>query len=165
MKLSNLILAGVVGLVLQGTASAEIYESEDSEGVPEFSDAPTQGAEVVDLPATNLAEPPPAEAPGAAQESEPAPRQGEPAARSGEEGEGEYGNVYYGGDDDDDVRARRRLDEDRIDNALPGNPGPGRGPGVDPGYGVPGPGAQPRAGAMEGGEVHHEVHHEGGAHR
>jgi hypothetical protein len=140
MKYPKLILAGVFGLVLQGTASAQIYESEDAEGVPEFSDTPTQGAEAVDLPSTNLADAPPAGSAAPQEIEQAAPVAGGPAAGSvGGPVEGANGGVYYGGDDEDGVRAQRRLDEDRIDNALPGNPGPG----------------------VEAGEVHHEA----GGHR
>jgi len=124
MKLGKHILLGVFGLALQGTAVAQIYESTDAEGVPEFSDTPTAGSEVVDLQKTNVADEPP-EIPEA-----PQPEAQRPAAATATQagGEGEIGepsyDVYDGNYDDDDVRARRRVDEDRVDNALPGHNGP-----------------------------------------
>lgn len=140
---SRFIAVGLLGLVLQGTASAQIYESKDEEGVPEFSDTPTQGAEVVDLPGTNLVEPPVAQ-PAAPGQTQSAQDEEVPAAvGDGEQGEGVEGDVYYRGDEVDNPRVQRRVDEDRVDNALPGDPVPGDG--------APGPGA----GAP--GEVRHEA--------
>ncbi len=135
------VAVSLFGLLLQGTASAQIYESEDAQGVPEFSDTPTQGAEVVDLPETNLAEPPVAQ-PTAPGQTQSAQDQEVPAAvGGGEQGEGVEGDVFYRGDDVDDPRLQRRVDEDRIDNALPGDPVRGDA--------TPGPGAP--------GEVRHEA--------
>ncbi|MBP6700264.1 MAG: DUF4124 domain-containing protein [Halioglobus sp.] len=166
------IAAGLFGLALQGTASAQIYERTDAEGVPEFSDSPTQGdedtttqgAEVVDLPQTNVMDAPPEE-PAEAQASQQQQEQGQQesgqdtAGDDGEQGEGVDGDMYYG-DDADDVRAQRRIDEDRVDNALPGDPARGVGaPGV--GVGAPGPGVEPRP-AEEGGEPAEVRHAEGG---
>jgi len=124
ISISRLIATGLFGLVLQGAANAQIYGSEDTQGVPEFSDTPTQGAEVVDQPATNLATPP-EEQPAAPGQTQSAPPQASPAGAGGGQEEGVDGDAYYGGDDVDNPREQRRIDEDRIDNALPGNPGPG----------------------------------------
>lgn len=134
---ARFVALGLFGLVLHSTASAQIYESTDAQGEPEFSDTPTQGAEVVDLPETNLAEPP-AEQPAAPEQTRPAHEQGMPASDGGgEEGENVDGTVYYGGDEVDSPRVQRRVDKDRIDNALPGDPAIGDGaPG--PGVGAPG---------------------------
>jgi len=135
MNLAKYIFLGVVGLALQGTAVAQIYESTDAEGVPDFSDTPTSGAEVVDLPETNVVDAPP-DVPEAAQSEAPPPAPAAAGNSGGEIGEPSY-NVY-GGDydeDDDDVRARRRVDEDRVDKALPGDNGPGVGApdvGIEP---------------------------------
>ncbi len=131
---ARFVALGLFGLVLHSTASAQIYESRDAQGEPEFSDTPTQGAEVVDLPGTNLAEPPAAQ-PTASEQTRSAQEQEMPATDvGGEEGEDVGVSVYYEGDDVDDPRVQRRVDEDRIDNALPGDPvrsdaapGPGRG--------------------------------------
>lgn len=179
MRYSRWILAGVFGLVLQGTASAQIYESEDAEGVPEFSDTPTAGAEVVDLPATNVVEPPPAE-PATAPQPQSAPQQAAFPNAGGEQEEGADGVIYYGGGEDENVRAQRREDAARINNALPGEPGVGAGApgvGVEPGRGVgqPGPGVESGPGIGEpgvgvgepGGDMAgpHEMHREGGARR
>ena len=142
MKLSKWVVAGVLGLVFQATASGQIYESEDAEGVPDFSDTPTAGAEVVDLPATNLMNAPPAEAPAPPAEAPRAPVAHAPAAMDTEQGES--GAVHYGGDEEDNVRAQRRVNAERVENALPG---------VEPRA------AEGGAAAVEG----REVHHEGGA--
>lgn len=140
MKLAKCILLGVFGLALQGTAVAQIYESIDAEGVPDFSDTPTTGAQVVDLPQTNVADAPP-EVPEATESEAPPPA----AATAGDNGGeiiGEPSYDVYGGDyDDDDVRARRRVDEDRVENALPGD--------NRPGIGAPGVGIEPHP--VEGG--------------
>jgi hypothetical protein len=138
MTLARRILLGVFGLALQGTAIAEIYESTDTEGVPEFSDTPTAGAEVVDLQKTNVADEPP-DIPEAPQEEAARPAAAAPAA------EGEPGYEVYEGYNNDDERDKRRLEEGR----LPGN----REPGVEPHREVGEPGVHegPAAGHHVGG--------------
>ena len=139
MKLAKTLLLGVFGLALQGTATAQIYESKDAEGVPEFSDTPTAGSEVVDLQKTNLADEPP-DIPIA-----PPEENVRPAAAAAPSAVGEPVNEVYQGynnnnnDNDNDERAR-----DRVDHALPGDHRPviqphpvGGKPGVHKG---PGPG-------------------------
>jgi hypothetical protein len=157
MKLGKQILLGVFGLALQGTAAAQIYESKDAEGVPEFSDTPSAGSEVVDLQKTNVADEPP-EIPEMPQAEAQRPASPAPADNSG--GEGEIGepsyDVYGGAYNDEDVRVQRQVDEDRIDNALPGHNGPGVGaPGVGvephPVEGEPGRHEAPAGGAHVGG--------------
>lgn len=149
MKHARVILVGVLALALQGAANAQIYETEDAEGVPDFSDTPSQGAEVVDLPATNVMEAPAVGEAAPPAEDGAAPLPGESTAGGSGREEGDPGEVYYGGDDEDDPRAQRRIDEDRVDNALPGNPGPG--------VGAPGPGIEPGAGEVGRDAVHHEA--------
>jgi len=121
MKVKGMVLAAVLGLAWQGQVSAQIYESKDAEGVPEFSDEPTVGAEVVELPATNLEQAPAPEAPDAPPEqaSQPAPG----AETAGGTGEQDATYIYGGGADDEHVRAQRREDEKRLERALPGDPG------------------------------------------
>jgi hypothetical protein len=87
MNYSNLLVGGLLALLVQVSANAQVYESEDAEGVPEFSDSPTPGAEVVDIPSTNLMDAPEAEA----APSPAAPPQSAPVAGGGdtEAGEGE----------------------------------------------------------------------------
>lgn len=144
MKYSKLLAGGLLALLVQVSANAQVYESEDAEGVPEFSDAPTPGAEVVDIPSTNLMDAPEAEtapAPAAPPQSAPIAGDGD-----GDTGAGEGEGVYYygGGDDEDDVRAQRREDAERIERVTPGNAGPAEtGPG-------PGPEAGPGEGVYEG---------------
>ena len=135
MKLAKHILLGVFGLALQGAAVAQIYESTDAEGVPEFSDTPTAGAEVVDLPKTNLADEPPdiPEAPPA-EAARPANAAAVAPAAPGEPG---YG--VYDGYNNADERERRRLDKDRVEagdhrpivepRPAVGEPGVHKGPG------------------------------------
>tara|TARA_R110001599_G_scaffold353231_1_gene591085 strand:- start:173121 stop:173408 length:288 start_codon:yes stop_codon:yes gene_type:complete len=66
MNRAKWVLSGTFVLALQGTTSAQIYESTDAEGVPEFSDTPSSGSEVVGLQTTNVADKP-AETPEAPQ--------------------------------------------------------------------------------------------------
>lgn len=124
MNMAKWVLSGTFVLALQGTASAQIYESTDAEGVPEFSDTSSPGSEVVDLQTTNVADKPPEipEAPqAAAARAAPAPAN----AAGVEVGEPVY-DVYGGNyDDDDDARARRHLNKDRVENSLPGHDSPG----------------------------------------
>ena len=159
MTFSKLILVGVAGLALHGPVSAQIYESEDAEGVPEFSDTPTAGSHTVDLPETNLAEPPPAqEAPRAP--DHPAAPAGDATAGAPGAAEGVYGGVYYGGDDE--ARVRRGIDEDRIHDAVQQHP--------ESGLVAPAREGESRAREMEGAApVEHvergAVHHKAGGHR
>ena len=59
MNIAQSILFGTLTLALHGIVNAQIYESTDAEGVPEFSDTPSAGSEVVDLQQTNIADDPP----------------------------------------------------------------------------------------------------------
>jgi hypothetical protein len=140
MTLARRILLGVFGLALQGTAIAEIYESTDAEGVPEFSDTPTAGAEVVDLQKTNVADEPP-DIPKAPQEEAARPAAAAPAA------ENEPGYEVYDSYNNDDERDKRRLEEGR----LPGNGEPGVEPRRE--VGEPGVDRGPAAGAHPRGHV------------
>ena len=126
VKTSKTVLAGIFALAV-GTANAQIYESKDAEGVTEFSDTPSSGAEVVDLPATNVVDPvqEPQVPPAVEQQSMPA-AEGRVAGEAGSEAGGEAGGeelqpgyLYYGGDDEDDPRLQRREDAARVDNRLP----------------------------------------------
>ena len=62
MNYSKIFGAGFLALLMHLPASAQVYESVDADGVPDFSDSPEPGAEVVDIPSTNLMDAPPAEA-------------------------------------------------------------------------------------------------------
>ena len=113
----------MLGCVLQGTASAQIYESKDAEGVTEFSDTPTTDSELVELQRTNTAD----AVEGSAPEMAPAPEQmpagagGEGVVRGGGEEEGGPGYIYYGNDDDETgPREQRHEDAARIENRLSG---------------------------------------------
>jgi hypothetical protein len=155
MKYSKLIVGGFLALLVQASASAQVYETEDAEGVPEFSDSPAPGAEVVDIPATNVMDAPAAEPADEA----PAPSRPEQAMSEPDSfGAGQGEAVYYGGPDDEDVRAQRRLDEDRVERVMPGNDDRGvgaPGAGVEPHPAGPG---TPEAMRAPGGEAVHEAH-------
>jgi hypothetical protein len=122
MKTSKTILAGIFALAV-GTANAQIYESKDAEGVTEFSDTPSTGAEVVDLPATNVVDPvQEPELPPAVDQESMSAAEGRVAGEAGGEAGGEEsqpGYIYYGGDDEDDPRLQRREDAARVDNRPP----------------------------------------------
>lgn len=119
MTYSRLLVGGLLALLVQVPVNAQVYESEDAEGVPEFSDSPTPGAEVVDIPSTNLMSPPEAEAEAVPAPS--APQQAESAPGGDDPGAGEGQAVYYGGGDDEDVRVQRREDAERVEDVIPGN--------------------------------------------
>lgn len=122
MKIPNTVLACVLGFAVHATASAQIYESTDAEGVPEFSDTPTPGAAEIELPQTNVVTPVPVPpAPEVPEEAPAYPQEESPVAAEGgaEESEIEPAYIYYGGDDEPGPREQRREDAARIDNRLP----------------------------------------------
>jgi len=123
MNVSKTLAAAVLGFVLQGTASAQIYESTDAEGVPEFSDTPSTGAQEVDLSSTNLMGAP-ATAPAPDEE---AGAQAAPSRDRSRQEESVTAGDAYGADQSEEVRARRRLEEQRVDNALHGKGAAGAG--------------------------------------
>ena len=139
MKVSKLILLAAIGLVLPGLSSAQIYESKDAEGVPEFSDTPKAGAEVVDLQKTNVADEPPDIPVAPREEAAPAA-----AAAPGVVGEPAQ-EVYQGYNNNNDENARHRLDGDGVPGGLR--------PGVEPhpAGGKPGPHVAPHPGGHAGG--------------
>ena len=116
MKLAKILLLGVFGLALQGTATAQIYESKDAEGVPEFSDTPTAGSEVVDLQKTNLSDEPP-DIPVA-----PPEESVRPAAAAAPSAVGAPANeVYQGYNNNNNNNDNDESTRDRVDNTLPGD--------------------------------------------
>ena len=122
MKISKTFLFCLLGCLLQGTASAQVYESTDAEGVTEFSDTPTTDSREVELQPTNTADPVQDSAPemAPAQEQMPAGTDRGGVVRGGGE-EGEPGYIYYGNDDDETgPREQRREDAARIENRLSG---------------------------------------------
>lgn len=132
MSYLKICTISLVALALHGTAWAQIYETKDAEGNVEFTDSPpTEGAEVVDLPETNVADaPPPQEqAQPATEVVEQAPVQVNNTVNIQEDNDGYendgYGDVGYGDAGyDDDLARQRRLERESL-------PDPGR---VDPGY-------------------------------
>ena len=117
MNYSKVFLAGIVGMVLHGSASAQIYESKDDQGNPVFSDEATAGAgaEEVDLQQTNLADPPP-DVPEPAPAKEAASEQGGVAPSEAVPGEAGGQDYYYGGATDE---TRRRLEEEKRRRDIP----------------------------------------------
>lgn len=124
----------LVALALHSTAWAQIYETKDAEGNVEFTDSPaTEGAEVVDLPETNLADAPP---PEVQEESQPGTEVVEPApvqqnntviVNDGNDTGGYNNGAYDTEGYDDDVARQRALERENL--ATPGK--------VDPGYEMP----------------------------
>ena len=119
MNFSKSILVGVVGLALQGAASAQIYQSTDTEGVPEFSDTSSPGSAEVDLGATNIGDP--------VQATPEADPQESPAATAGRPQTVEQGQqvepTYYGDAIDDDG-LRAAAYEDQLGRERPGDDRP-----------------------------------------
>jgi Domain of unknown function (DUF4124) len=107
MKPSTVFLAWVIGLALSSAVSADIYESVDAEGNPVFTDTPSAGAEIIDLPQTNTADPAPDIAPPPERDdARPATAVQQEQEREQEQQGQDY---YYGGDEAD----RARLEEER----------------------------------------------------
>ena len=113
LKAFSILLAATA---LQPAAWAEIYETTDAEGNPEFSDTPTgPNAEAIDLQQTNIIDAPPAEP-----QEEAAPQtvveEQAPAQQNRtviiHDANNDQDEVY-----DDDLRRERELD--RIDPAAP----------------------------------------------
>ncbi len=57
MKIILQLFTGLAMTLAAALAQAQIYQSEDAEGNPVFSDTPTQGASKVDLPDANISDP------------------------------------------------------------------------------------------------------------
>lgn len=141
MDFKKLVFTGLLGATFAGTAIAQIYESVDAEGNKVFTDEPSIGAEVVNLPQTNTVDAPPdiPVAPPATEAEAPAPA----AAPQMEPGETEYvgsgdGDDYDGVYNGEDRRARDAEvihHNNRVDGSDEGAPGVGM-PG--PGMGAPG---------------------------
>jgi hypothetical protein len=120
----------LVALALHGTAWAEIYETTDAQGNPDFTDSPPDaGAEVINLPETNVIDAPP---PDPQQQSQPQTVESAPApvqqnntviVNDGNDDDGYDDGVY-----DDDLARQRAID--RAGAAPPGEI-------VDPGYEMP----------------------------
>jgi hypothetical protein len=120
----------LVALALHSTAWAQVYETTDAEGNPEFTDAPpTENAEVIDLQQTNVADAPQSEPQDEAQpdtvETEQAPQQENTTVNVNvNDGNDDYDDGAY----DDDLARQRAIE--RRDGAAPGEVG-------DPGYEMP----------------------------
>lgn len=131
MKYLTTVATCLVALALHGTAWAQVYETKDADGNPEFTDAPAaENAEVIDLQQTNIADAPRAEPQNASQpnavQAEQAPQQQNTTVNVNVNG-GYDTDGYDDGAYDDDL-ARQRAIERR--DAAPGEVG-------DPGYEMP----------------------------
>jgi hypothetical protein len=82
MRYVKTFSACLITAALSGAAWAEVYETTDAEGNPEFTNSPTAAdAKVVDIPPTNVIDAPQAEPQAQAQElqAETEPEQQQPA--------------------------------------------------------------------------------------
>lgn len=73
MRITTLILSGLLGATLICAAHADIYQSKDAQGNTVFSDQPSQGAHEVKVRKTNSADP----------VAIPPPRAAEPTTEAG----------------------------------------------------------------------------------
>ena len=129
MRYLKTVSGCLLAMALHSTTWAQVYETTDAEGNPEFTDSPpTENAEVVDLQETNLADAPAPEA----QEQE----QSQPAQQTGEQAPVQVNNninINNGGDgydDDGDVEgayaedpALRRETERQVERDAAVRPG------------------------------------------
>lgn len=125
MKNLRAFLTCLLALTLHSAAWAQIYETTDAQGNTEFTDSPAdEGAEVIELQQTNLADAP-----------QPEPQDEEQTATAAVEQEPVEENntviIHDGNDNDgyDEELARQRAIE-RRELAAPGEI-------VDPGYEMP----------------------------
>ena len=141
MRYLKTVSSCLLAMALHSTAWAQIHETKDAEGNPEFTDSPpTENAAVVELQETNLADAPPPEA------QEPEQELSQPAQENGEQAPVQVNNNINinGGDgyDDDDgyvdgayaedpaLRRETARQLDRDDGVRPGEVG-------DPRYEMP----------------------------
>ncbi len=132
MKYLKTFSTCLVALALHGTAWAEIYETTDAQGNPDFTDSPPDaGAEVVNLPETNVIDAPPPQ-----QQQEAQPQAVDTEQAPVQINNNNTVNVNGGNDDDgyddgvygDDLARQRAID--RAGAAPPGEV-------VDPRYEMP----------------------------
>jgi len=105
--LNHQILVFVVMLTFSFTANAErVYESTDKEGVVEFSDKPSSGAEVINVEKPNVADTLPAEHVEPSSSASATNTEGAPADSE------QLEVIHVGGDDyiDDDETRRERKE-------------------------------------------------------
>lgn len=120
MRFLKALSTCLVALALHSTAWAEIYETTDAEGNPDFTDSPPDAdAEVINLPETNVIDAPPPEQREKSQpqavESGPAPVQENNTVIIHDDNDNDgYDDGVY----EDDL-ARRRAAE----RLAPGTPG------------------------------------------
>ncbi len=130
MRYLKIVTACVVALAFHNTAWAQVYETTDAEGNPEFTDSPAaEGAEEVDLPETNLINPPQPESQAQSQpdtevvEQAPVQENNTVIVHDGNDNDDYDDGVY-----DDELARQRAID--RREAAEPGAVG-------DPGYEMP----------------------------
>ena len=114
----------LVAMALHSTAWAQIYETTDAQGNPDFTDSPPDAdATVVDLPQTNVIDAPPPEQQQESQpqtvESGPPPAQENNTVIINDSDNDGYDDGVYG----DDLARQRELDGmDRVAPGVVGNP-------------------------------------------
>jgi hypothetical protein len=106
MKFLKTFSTCLVVLAVHGTAWAEIYETTDAQGNPDFTDSPADAdAEVVNLPETNIADAPQEPQPQTVQTG-PAPAQENNTVIIHDNNNDGYDDGVYG----DDLARQRELD-------------------------------------------------------
>jgi hypothetical protein len=126
MKYLRIFSACLVSLALHGAAWAQIYETTDAQGNPDFTDSPADAdAEVVNLQETNTVDAPP---PEQQEESQPRTVESGPAPVQENNTVIIHDNDNDGYDDGDDLARQRALDG--MDRGAPGEVG-------DPRYEMP----------------------------
>jgi len=126
MSISKTAIPVALTFLLSHTAGAQVYESKDAEGNTVFSDTPSAGAQAIDVPTTNTADPV-ADIPAPKQQAKPeAPPRTSQQAVEPEQAEERDGYIYYG-DNDNNNEARERRQEIREhikENGVPGGQPP-----------------------------------------
>ncbi|MCB1704478.1 MAG: DUF4124 domain-containing protein [Halioglobus sp.] len=116
MRILRTLSTGLAALMLAGAAWAEIYETTDAQGNPEFTDSPPgPGAEEINLPQTNIIDAP-VEQPQQVSAPQPSAQQAAP------EQENRTVIIHDRNDDEDEVYdayQRREQAFERMDPAAP----------------------------------------------
>jgi hypothetical protein len=120
MRYLKIFATCLVALALRSPAWAEIYETTDAKGNPDFTDSPADAdAEVVNLPETNVANAPQPEQQDASQPGTVTTEQAPEQVNNNTVivNDGNDNDDYDDGVDDDDLARQRALD--RVNPAVP----------------------------------------------
>jgi Domain of unknown function (DUF4124) len=144
MNVIRVLFPIILGLAVSSTVSSQVYESKDDQGNTVFSDRPTEGAEVVKVPATNSADPVaeiPRPAQSAATPDASRRNTASPAGATQRQADEDDEYIYYGGGAFNNDAAEQRREELQ-DRREEGADKPGREPPqVEPHRNVPRPAA------------------------